>query len=64
LLVQEKAEKMCKRVAGRELTSKGEKSRHVARHEGAEVAEGSRDIRRGLGVVSVHSHMLAHSTVH
>jgi hypothetical protein len=35
-------------VAGRELTSKREKSRHVAGYEGVEVEEGSRDIGRRL----------------
>jgi hypothetical protein len=35
-------------VAGRELTSKGEKLRHAAGYEGAEVVEQSRDIRGRL----------------
>jgi hypothetical protein len=39
---------MCKSVAGREPPSKGEKSSHAAGNEGAEVAEGSRDIRGRL----------------
>jgi hypothetical protein len=42
-------------MAGRELTGKGEKSRHAVGYVGAEVVEESRHIRgRGLGLVSVH----------